>query len=331
MRNSNGSPDVLKTAWNQRGTEVVHVQAGGPCDMKTPKSPDRIQGRRFGPAIVLVAFIMNSMPVRAQEAKTPTARIEGKAMLTANVGMMASIQQVVFPGTELIPRKTDFRTAPVVIRIDAVYPHGAGFRYDLTWTAFESGSHDLSDYLVRKDGTTANDLPSLEVTANSILPTDQITPNAPDVRPAISVGGYRMLVWMAVILWFAGLAWFVVMSRNKSAITTDSSSSSPQTRLDSIRRLLQLATSGNNFSAADKAKLEGLIVGFWREHKQIQDLSAQIAFARLREDTDAGPLLKQLERWLYDRPQLNEADLSSLLLPLQAMVERAEQQPGILP
>jgi hypothetical protein len=281
-------------------------------------------------AIVLAVLVVNSISVRAQEKGAETARIEGRATLTANVGMMASIQQVVFPGTELIPRQVDSRNTPVVIRIDAVYAHGDSFRYDLTWSAYEAGRHNLAKYLVRKDGTSTDGLPSLEVTASSILDPDRMAPNAPEIRSTTSVGGYRTLMWMAGVLWVVGLVALIATRKKKTASGAESTADSPQGRLDAIRKLLQLASSGRGFSAADKAKLEGLIIGFWREHKQIQHLSAQLAFAQLREDADAGPLLKQLERWLYDRPPLNDADLASLLLPLQEMVTRVHRAAGEL-
>lgn len=253
------------------------------------------------------------------------ARIEGHAELAANVGMMARIQQIVLPGSELISRPTDSHTAPVVIRIDAVYPHGDGFRYDLTWSAYEPGTHDLTKYLARKDGTSADDLPSLIVSATATLPPERVAPNAPDSQPRTSVGGYRTLLWLGGFLWAAVLLALLFARKNAPSDENQSIDNSPQSRLDVIRSLLTSAVSGGEFSAAEKARLEGLIVGFWREHKHIQELPAQKALTTLRNDPDAGPLLTQLERWLYDRPQPEQFDLHALLLPLQEMVSRAEE------
>ena len=109
----------------------------------------------------------------AAAAKAPTesqvaARVDGDAELSAVVGMRASITQVFFPGSELQPldgggtADRDF-----AIRFDAVYPHGDGFRYDLTWTGFRPGQFNLSRYLQRKDGTAVDALPKLMVTVTS--------------------------------------------------------------------------------------------------------------------------------------------------------------------
>ncbi len=291
-------------------------------------APCRSAGRasRFFLFVMIAASLMIvAVPLHADEAMPAPARIEGHAELAANVGMMAGIQQVVLPGSELIPRATDSRTAPVVIRIDAVYSHGDGFRYDLTWSAYESGTHDLTKYLARKDGTSTDDLPPLIVSATATLPPKRVAPNAPDSQPRISVGGYRALMWLGGLLWVAGLVAIMLRGRNRSTFEVDSTDKSPQSRLDVIRSLVASAVSSGEFSVADKARLEGLIVGFWREHKQIQELPAQAALARLSNDPDAGPLLRQLERWLYDRPQPEQLDLNVLLSPLDEMAARNEE------
>lgn len=280
--------------------------------------------------LLIAATLWLVSPVYADEVKSSDSpirpRIEGRSTLSANVGMMASIQQIVLPGTELIPASAEDKTNLVVIRIDAVYPHADGFRYDLTWSAMESGTFDLSRFLARKDGSSTSDLPAIEVIATSVLEPERIVPNVPKIPAGSSVGGYRTTMWIAAILWCAGLfAIFKLWPRNNKGLVVASDNSS-QTRLEQIRNLLNTAASGGDFSVADKAKLEGLVVGFWREHKQIQDLSAQSAVSRLREDVEAGPLLKQLERWLYDRPQLTHGDIADLLRPLQKMVESAESE-----
>lgn len=131
---------------------------------------------------------------------------------------------------------------------------------------------------------------------------------------------------IAAILWCAGLfAIFKLWPKNSKGLHVGADNS-PRTRLEEIHNLLNIAVSGDSFSVADKVKLEGLVVGFWRAHSQIENMSAQSAVSLLREDVEAGPLLKQLERWLYDRPQLAHGDVADLLRPLQQMVESAESR-----
>ena len=278
---------------------------------------------------LMAAALWLASPVCADEVESEQrirARIEGNSRLSANVGMMASIQQIVLPGTELIPASADDKSNLVVIRIDAVYPHANGFRYDLTWSAMEAGTYDLAEFFVRKDGASTSDLPPIEVIARSVLEPERIIPNVPGIPEGSSVGGYRTTMWIAAILWCAGLfAIFKLWPKNSKGLLVGADNS-PRTRLEQIRNLLNAAVSGGDFSVAEKVKLEGLVVGFWREYKKIQDLSAQTAVATLQEDVEAGPLLKQMERWLYDRPQLAHGDVAHLLGPLQQMVERAESE-----
>lgn len=133
-------------------------------------------------------------------------------------------------------------------------------------------------------------------------------------------------MWIAALFWCAGLfAIFRLWPKHGQSLVAEADNS-PRSRLEQIRNLLNIAVSGADFSVADKVKLEGLVVGFWREHKQIQNLSPQSAVSTLRQDLEAGPLLKQLERWLYDRPQLAHGDVADLLRPLQQMVESAESE-----
>jgi hypothetical protein len=69
-----------------------------------------------------------------------------------------------------------------------------------------------------------------------------------------------------------------------------------------------------------------LIVGFWREQRKLAELEPAVLQQTLLSDPESGPLLRQLERWLYDRPQRGDAaELADLLLPLQQLVERSEQ------
>lgn len=255
----------------------------------------------------------------------PQARIDADAVLTAPVGMFAPITQVFFPGTELIP---DPGTGPaaglIVIRIDGVYPHGDGFRYNITWSGEKPGEFDLTQWLRRRDGTSTADLPSLSVNVTSVLAPERFTPN--ELRPPSSgwVGGYRVLLGLLGFLWLAGLAAFIWFRPKTSG--NDSSESSGRSRLEQIRLQLEAVMNRGELSTADKASLEMLIVGFWREQRKLAELEPAVLQQTLLSDPESGPLLRQLERWLYDRPQRGDAaELADLLLPLQQLVERSEQ------
>jgi len=262
---------------------------------------------------------------QASAAARPQARIDGDATLSAPVGMFAPISQVYFPGTELIPDPgTGAAAGLMVIRVDGVYPHGDGFRYDLSWSGEKPGEFDLTQWLRRRDGTPTTDLPALSVKVTSLLAPERFTPN--DLRPPASgwVGGYRVLLGLLSVFWLAGLAalfWF-----RPKGTRSGSAQSTGRSRLEQIRTQLETVLGRGELSTADKASLETLIVGFWREQRKLTALEPATLLHTLLADPDSGPLLRQLERWLYDRPQrADSAELQDLLLPLQKLVEQSEQ------
>jgi len=261
---------------------------------------------------------------QSETSERAPARIDGDAQLTAPVGMFAPITQVFFPGTELIPDAgTGSAAGLIIIRIDGVYPHGDGFRYNMTWSGEKPGEYDLTQWLRRRDGTSTADLPALPVNVTSVLAPERFTPN--ELRSPSSgwVGGYRVLLGLLVFFWLAGLAAFIWFRPQTSV--NGSSGSSGRSRLEQIRVQLEAVISRGELSTADKASLETLIVGFWREQRKLAELEPVALQQTLLSDPESGPLLRQLERWLYDRPQRGDAaELADLLLPLQKLVERSE-------
>ncbi len=252
----------------------------------------------------------------------PTARIDGEAQRSAPVGMFGSIKQVFLPGTELIPDPTIGPNAGfIVIRLDGVYPHGDGFRYDLTWSAEKPGQFNLSQSLRRRDGTPADNLPTILVEATSSLPADRFIPNS--LRPVAGgwIGGYRVLLGLLAFFWLAGLFAFYWFRPRPPAPAVHEDTA--QSRLQQIREQLESIIRSETLAAPDKARLELLIVAFWREQRQLDHLDPAALLVALRSNPDSGPLLLQLERWLYDRPQRTDAaELADLLLPLQRMADQ---------
>ena len=115
-----------------------------------------------------------------------------------SVGVAAEIESVVLPGTELEGRAL-FDDAPMIVQVKNVFAHGDSFRYDLRYQGFEPGDHDLSKWLVRKDGSSTDDLPEIPVKIRSVLPPGQQKPNDIDSAKLPSVGGYTLLATIAVV------------------------------------------------------------------------------------------------------------------------------------
>ncbi|MCA9062938.1 MAG: hypothetical protein KDA96_07760 [Planctomycetaceae bacterium] len=260
-------------------------------------------------------------PVR--ENRRSTARIEGDSEQEASVGMACQVRQVVLPGPELEVRSVDPRTTPVIVRIDAVYPHGDSFRYDLTWFGLEPGHHDLSDYLSRKDGSPADELPSIPVTVSSVIQSGDPLPGFYDTRPRVRSGGYQLMFIAGIVVWVAGLIAILCIGRSRRSADVKGTEETPTDRIRQIEELLQRAMSTGFLTATEKAFLDARVVAFWRERRQLNHMTADAALRVLRQDSEASPLLQTLEQWLYRPPSDDREDLNSLLKPLRDAVHAA--------
>src|SRR5262249_47504332 len=108
----------------------------------------------------------------------------------STIGMPARIDQLVLPGPELEVKPLEDRKSPVVVRIVETYLHGTDFRYDMVYYALEHGTFDLRDYLRRKDGSPAAELPPLVVTIRPLLPPGQVEPHSLEIGRTPWLGGY---------------------------------------------------------------------------------------------------------------------------------------------
>jgi hypothetical protein len=254
-------------------------------------------GRRLGAVALFVALAPS---LRAQPEST--------------VGMAGTLDGVVLPGTELERVPKDDRTAPVVLRVVRVYPHGTAFRYDLEYQGFEPGTFDLRPYLRRKDGSPLGDLPPLTVKVSAVLPPGQVQPHPLEIEPGPRVGGYRYLVAGVVVLWALGMvalvASFFLPRRRKAAGITDS----PVSLADRLRPLLEGAVAGR-LSQAELAGLERGLLAYWRKRLSLEGADPAAAHARLRAHPEAGPLLAKLEQWLHAPGAAGAVDVPALLAP----------------
>jgi hypothetical protein len=251
-------------------------------------------------ALVLILYCVGAQPAIA----TPQ-------LCDSTVGLPARTEQLVLPGTELEPAAWDDAT-PVVIRIEAVYPHGAAFRYDLVYQGLEPGEYDLRKFLRRKDGSSVDDLPPLVVTIHGLLPLGHVTPHDPPFSSLPWLGGYRVLLALVGVLWLMGLIWIVYPRRPASQVLGEGVVH--VSLAERLRPLVSRAMRGQ-LTSVQTAELERALVSYWRRRLSLEDVPPVEALRRLRADPQAGPLVAQLESWLH-RPQGGrEVDIAALLAP----------------
>ncbi|MCP4191008.1 MAG: hypothetical protein GY768_10315 [Planctomycetaceae bacterium] len=235
----------------------------------------------------------------------------------APIGMSATIEELILPGSEL-EVKPLANDPLVVLRITKVFQHGSSFRYHFTYYGLEPGSYDLANYLQRKDGSTVNDLPPIQVKVSGILPPGQVTPNPLKTAKSPAMGGYGLLLTLGAIVWVIGLFLLLRPDRRRNATDLQTSRPAAMTLAD---RLQPLVTSAANGSLTDsqRAELERLLLAYWRKKLGVHHLSPGAAMAALKADPEAGKLMQQLEIWLHHPDPDTDIDLGALLAPYRSI------------
>lgn len=254
-----------------------------------------------------LCLLLPTLPGQAPAAAEPPRQ---------TVGMPLRLENVILPAPELepVPPPPD---AVGIVRIAAVRPHGTALRYDLVFTAFEPGRHDVTAFLRRKDGTPVADLPPLPVQIDAVLPPERIEPNELEAAGLPRIGGYRFWMWTAGIVWvlgLVGLIWWMVRGRRQVAAAA---AAPPPTMAERLRPLVQAAMAGE-LTAERRAHLERMLITYWSRRLGLEQQPAAAVFAVLRRHAEAGPLVQALERWLHSPPgRADDLDVTALLRPYQ--------------
>jgi hypothetical protein len=233
----------------------------------------------------------------------------------APLGRVQVVKDQFLPGPELQARHSDGRE-PIVLRITAVYPQGtAGFRYDITWSALEPGSYDLTKFLEPAAGATPVPLPAISVEAAGVLPAGppgQLPDPSPPPLP--SIGGYRFWLPVGIAVWVLAGAAFFLLTRKRKPAASQSVCTPGQTLAQRLQPLLRRALAGP-LETGEKAELERLVIAYGREHLGITGATTPAVWQSLRDDSSTGPWLGTLEAWLH-RPSPvppTDAELEALL------------------
>jgi hypothetical protein len=253
---------------------------------------------------------------------TPALSAQPAPLAESTVGMAGRLEGVVLPGTELEARRLEDRRSPIVLRVVRVYPHGSMFRYDLEYSGLEPGTYDLRDYLRRKDGTSVGPLPPLPVKVNPMLPPGQIEPNKLEIESGPRVGGYRVLVIVAVCVWVLVLAAVVgsfFFPRRRAATATGDR---PVSLAERLRPLVEGAIAGR-LSREQLANLERALLAYWRKRLGLEAAEPGVAIETMRGHPEAGPLLAQLEAWLHRPGPPAPVGVGALLAPYRDLPPEA--------
>jgi hypothetical protein len=251
-------------------------------------------------AVVLVA--VGAVSLCGAETSSRTIGIEGRT-------------RVVLPGKDYRPRPLDDRTE-LILRIESLTPSADGkFAYEFSYIGLEPGPYNLTDYLVRPDGTRPDELGNLPIEVRSNLPAEhdgQLNAYVP--RPFPWIGGYRVFLGMLLAAWVGGIVALTLVFRKKHVVALPPPVPVLPTFADLLRPLVESAAAGQ-LAPDGQAQLERLMMGYWRDRLKLPELRMAEALSRLKSDAQAGELLRALERWLHRRGGVPQSEVAAVLEP----------------
>jgi len=219
------------------------------------------------------------------------------------------------PRADYRPRPLDDRTE-VILRVESNTPTADGqHRYELFFMGLEPGDYSLADFLMRPDGSRPDELAGIRLHAQAILPDDhsgQLTAYVPRRFPFI--GGYRVFLGFVTLLWVGGIVGFVMSYRKRRKVDQPVVLTPEPTIAERLRPLVEAAARGQ-LSVEEKAQVERLLTGFWRERLGLPEARMADAVAQLKAHAEAGALLGAVERWLHRREGASAEQISELLAP----------------
>ncbi len=245
---------------------------------------------------------------------------EGEAAGTEEVGSPVGIgvglrnHKIAGPELEVAPIGDH---TPIIVRLSATYPHGDDHRYDLVYYGLEPGDYDLLDFLRRKDGQPIEDAAPIPIRIGTVLPAGLVKPNELESRSVPTFLRYRFWLWYGGVLWVGGLVWLIRKGRRQE-VAEDGTAERPITMAERLRPLVGGAMRGE-LDRNGRAELEMLLLAFWRKKRGLEEVGTAQAMAQLRSDSEAGPLIQQLEEWLHRPDPPQDVDLEVLLQPYQSL------------
>lgn len=230
-----------------------------------------------------------------------------------------------YDGPELIAVLEQELSAPILLRLE----RSGADEYTARFIGAVEGDYDLRSLIRHRRGTEPTDLPPLDVRVVSNLPDRFQTDlyDAADLRPTLASGYWRALAVLAVV-WLAVPVVAIIRRLTRPRPVEEHEEVPAEPTLADQLRPLVVAASERDLSLSEQARLELLLVHFWRERIAPDAPDVAAAIGVIRHHPEAGELLGAVESWLH-RPEPDAHDparLDALLAPYRsasAMPERA--------
>ena len=242
---------------------------------------------------------------------------EAEPYASPTTGMQGGIEDLLLPGSALVPKALEDMNSPIVLRVVRKFPHVDDFRYDISFYGIVPGRYDLRDFLQREDGSGLDGVPPIPVEIVALRPAGELErPGVEQERPP-RIGGYQLALIAAGVLWLAVLTLLVFGFRKKTQEEL-AQREKPLTLADQLRPLVKQAQAGE-LSQAGQAELERKLLRVWRNRLRLDDADPAESIIKLRHDEEAGALLRELEKWLHRPGSAEQVDVAELLKPYEKL------------
>ncbi|HEY3243761.1 MAG TPA: hypothetical protein VGM03_10455 [Phycisphaerae bacterium] len=189
--------------------------------------------------------------------------------------------------------------------------------YRVEFIGLVAGDYDLREYLERQDGSALN-LAALPVQIHSQLAPDHGTDLfSSSAALTLNARRYRTMAVLLAIAWLSvPLIYVVVRALRRPPVVPTPIAAPPPSFADQLRPLVEGALHGS-LSIAERGRLELLMYLYWTERLGWTGPQGEIV-SRLRSESEAGNVLRAVERWLHAPRAASEhpdGEVVSLLAP----------------
>lgn len=211
---------------------------------------------------------------------------------------------ITYSGPGLVAKPFRYGVA-VNVRIAQVTERGGAKVYDVRYLVNREGEHDLIEYLMSDNGTALSGLPSFKVKGDPKLSKELEARVKETEDIGIEVRGHYQATLVALfVFWILWLLALIFWRRPQKPAPVPPKA--PLTVAEQLRLLLGELEQGG-LDAAQKARLEMLLLRCWREGLVPADAPMAEVLAAIARGERTGEALGNLQRWLH-RPGSGVAD-----------------------
>ena len=221
---------------------------------------------------------------------------------------------ITYSGPELTVQPYKFGV-PVNLRIASVIENDGIRTYDVRYMLNSGGEFNVTEYLAAKDGSPIDDLPAF-----TVIGLEHLSQNM-DQRIQ-QVEAFSIDVWhwyyeclgAAIALWVIWLLLLIFYGRPKQEVVAVIDP--VETFYDNLRAFLT-QIENQSIDVAGKARMEMLLINWWRQQLGYGNLSMHEAMRQIGKDDASSAAFAKIQNWLHNPNNSVSADeLVASLRPL---------------